>query len=173
MQVERIDTEAMVEELRDRMILQGTDVLKAVGFWNGHTEERFIDPSLLIDDEWEKDNRGKIITYLKGFLRIHHQMGYSYCRFDCNSGSRFDPNMGCAEQSDGIWIWPEGLVHYIEDHNIRLPPEFVDTMKRNDFKCVGDVGHGLIDYGFWEDWCNKAKGLGKWGWTSNTGSSMN
>ena len=156
-----------------RANLQDTDLLKAVGFWNGDSEERFVDPALLVDEEWEQENMDKIIAYLKGFKRINHQMGFSYCRFGCNGGSRFDPNMGTSEQTDGIWIWPEGLVHYVEDHNIRLPSEFIDTMKRNDFAVVHDVGNGMIDYGFWIDWCNKVKGLDKMGWMSKSDLSFN
>ena len=31
--------------------------------------------------------------------------------------------------SDGVWQWPEGLVHYVECHSLRLPDEFVATME--------------------------------------------
>lgn len=153
--------------------LTDAGVLKAIGFWNGYNENRFIDPSALVDEGWEDSNKGKIIAYLNGFPRINHQNGYSYCRFGCNEGSMFDPNMGCAERSDGIWVWPEGLVHYVDDHYIKLPSEFVDTMKSNDFKCVDDVGQGIVDYGFWEDWCNKVRGLGNLGWEPSSGYPFN
>ena len=35
-------------------------------------------------------------------------------------------DMGCRELSDGTYVWPEGLAHYVEEHNVRLPQQFVD-----------------------------------------------
>ena len=46
------------------------------------------------------------------------QMGYSLCRFcRCTNGS--------AALRDGAWIWPEGLAHYVDVHDVVLPAEFV------------------------------------------------
>jgi len=35
-------------------------------------------------------------------------------------------DMGTGEISDGTYVWPEGLAHYVEEHNVRLPQKFVD-----------------------------------------------
>lgn len=45
-------------------------------------------------------------------------MGYSPCRL-CGD------NDGALELSDGVFVWPEGLRHYVVDHGVRLPQEFV------------------------------------------------
>jgi hypothetical protein len=45
-------------------------------------------------------------------------MGYSTCRF-CGM------NNGAAEYTDGTYVWPEGLAHYVYDHAVRLPGELV------------------------------------------------
>jgi len=39
-------------------------------------------------------------------------------------------DMGELEMSDGIYVWPDGLAHYIEEHNVRLPEEFVAHVLR-------------------------------------------
>lgn len=44
--------------------------------------------------------------------------GFSSCRC-CNR-----PN-GSQEYKHGGFIWPEGLLHYVEDHNVILPEDFV------------------------------------------------
>lgn len=47
-----------------------------------------------------------------------YYMGYSPCRL-CGM------NNGALELSDGVYVWPEGLRHYVVDHDVRLPQEFV------------------------------------------------
>jgi len=36
--------------------------------------------------------------------------------------------------TDGEWVWPEGLSHYVEYHNLILPDEVVQTMRRNNYQ---------------------------------------
>ena len=45
-------------------------------------------------------------------------MGLSVCRV-CGASN------GYAEYSDGTYIWPSGLAHYVDQHDVRLPDEFV------------------------------------------------
>ena len=45
--------------------------------------------------------------------------GYSTCRF-CGKEN------GALEVSDGTWYWPDGLAHYLSEHDVRLPREFVE-----------------------------------------------
>lgn len=33
--------------------------------------------------------------------------------------------MGRTDVSDGTFVWPSGLAHYVERHDVRLPPWFV------------------------------------------------
>lgn len=35
--------------------------------------------------------------------------------------------------TDGVWIWPGRLWHYVRDHNVRLPDEFVTHMAEQSF----------------------------------------
>ena len=100
--------------------------LKEVGFWQGDDEPYTIDPHDLVDPSWEKSNRGKIIEYLKNGHVVDNYFGYSWCRFKCGID---DSSMGDADLTDGEWIWPEGLFHYIEKHNVKLPDEFIARMK--------------------------------------------
>lgn len=51
-------------------------------------------------------------------------MGYSYCRFqDCSAP---ETSMGTGQRTDGTWVWPEGFVHYVDAHDIALPPAFLE-----------------------------------------------
>lgn len=42
-----------------------------------------------------------------------------------NMASSSSLDMGSADLSDGTYLWPEGLAHYVEKHHVRLPAEFV------------------------------------------------
>jgi hypothetical protein len=33
-------------------------------------------------------------------------------------------------RTDGVYVWPEGLAHYVTDHHVHLPQKFVDTVVR-------------------------------------------
>jgi hypothetical protein len=48
--------------------------------------------------------------------------GFSRCRL-CG---REDETMGSCDLTDGVWVWPQGLTHYIEEHDIELPAAFLD-----------------------------------------------
>lgn len=45
-------------------------------------------------------------------------MGSSRCRI-CSCLN------GCRDLTDGYYLWPEGLAHYVLDHSVRLPTEFL------------------------------------------------
>lgn len=34
-------------------------------------------------------------------------------------------NNGAVEYTDGTYVWPEGLAHYIYDHGVRLPEDLI------------------------------------------------
>jgi hypothetical protein len=33
---------------------------------------------------------------------------------------------GCAELTDGVYLWPEGLAHYVLEHSVKLPDDVLD-----------------------------------------------
>ena len=117
-------------------------------------------PHDLVMEGWEKDRLLSILTYLRSGHKLNAQLGYSYCRFRCGIPRRA---MGDAELTDGLYVWPEGLVHYVEVHAVRLPPFFVDHMAENGFRVP--PGYGRLkfgssgwDQGMWVNWCNSLRG---------------
>ena len=61
--------------------------------------------------------------------------GMSYCRFGCGWN-------GAAERSDGVWVWPDGLAHYVERHHVMLPQAFVAHMRITQAHLVRLIGDG-------------------------------
>ena len=44
-------------------------------------------------------------------------------------------NAGVAsEYTDGTWLWRGDLSYYVRNYNIKLPEEFLETMKKNNWK---------------------------------------
>jgi hypothetical protein len=38
--------------------------------------------------------------------------------------------MGCRDLTDGTWVWPEGLTHYVRVHHVALPASFLEHAAR-------------------------------------------
>ena len=77
-----------------------------------------------VDTSWNDAERNKVILYLLGSGREHASYrGPSRCRFcDKHNGSR--------EFTDGVYIWPSGLEHYLAKHGVKPPQEFIDHVIR-------------------------------------------
>jgi hypothetical protein len=96
----------------------------------------------------------RVVCYLRSGVPGDPRMGYSWCRFRCGIS---DAEMGCSEQTDGYWIWPDGLAHYVEAHGVLMPDEVIVTMRANDWMPPRELPHlaGMtweLDNTFWEEW---------------------
>jgi hypothetical protein len=142
-------------------------------------------PRLFVDSSWEAEDKPKIVKYLRSGVRWNAFMGHSYCRFE---GGPPDKEMGSADLTDGVWLWPEGLHVYVERYHVRLPDEFVEHMRRNGFRIPAGlstpfwhavqrmppalrsklqipegisnqpVPEHVEDMSFWEEWCSREAG---------------
>jgi hypothetical protein len=94
--------------------------LSLIGDWRaeGDSTADFPDPHDWVDTEWDEDERHATWFYFATGTLLRTFMGYSPCRF-CGM------NNGAVEYTDGTYVWPEGLAHYIYDHAVRLPEELV------------------------------------------------
>ena len=139
------------------------ELLKAVGYWrpNDGSEwgcaSELPDPRWLVRRGWRTRERGRILAYLRSGHEYERYAGYSYCRFWlCWTPPR---RMGDSDLTDGVWVWPQGLAHYVQRHHVCLPEAFVDTMQANGWQVPGNVtargperGDLLFDRSFWVAW---------------------
>lgn len=51
-------------------------------------------------------------------------LGWSDCRI-CGGMN------GTSELSDAVFLWPNGLPHYLREHDVRLPRRFVAHVRRS------------------------------------------
>jgi len=91
--------------------------LRKIGYWASPDEPELPDPHDYIDVDMPKDVRYTLWGYLLTGTRAPWAcMGPSMCRI-CGS-------VNCSgEFTDGVFLWPEGLAHYVFEHHVRLPDE--------------------------------------------------
>jgi hypothetical protein len=104
-----------------------TKPFKAIGYW--FTElapSEYPRPQALVG-RWTPAQRAAVVKHLHSGVVFERYRGFSYCRFGCGIEPR---ELGNCDLFDGTWVWPSGLAHYVEAHNVRLPDEFVEHVKR-------------------------------------------
>lgn len=81
-----------------------------------------------------------LLRGLRNYSIVHlhsHELGYSSCRL-CK---RCDKEMGCCDMTDGVYVFPEGLLHYIACHSVRPPnSSFVTSIVAKQKAMGGDLG---------------------------------
>lgn len=97
-----------------------TSWYKKFGFWNDDELklESWIAPS------WGPADRIDLIEYVK---RSPVVMAGSAPNYACEICRKSLP--AAEYQSDGEWFWPLGLGHYLEEHQVRLPDDFVARIR--------------------------------------------
>jgi hypothetical protein len=99
---------------------QGAVHVELIGYWQSTLEPHWPDPRDFVDTSWDESDRARVAQYLqRGGIEIWGQCGMSQCRF-CGASN------GSGERSDGVYLWPEGLAHYIRVHNVRLPAVVIE-----------------------------------------------
>ena len=112
--------------------------LRLIGYWRSETGPDWPDPKAFVDPTWGSDERDDVASYLHAGTIARLFMGWSYCRF-CGEQN------GDLEFSDGVYLWPEGLAHYVTDHQVRLPSEFVE----HAVSCLARLEAADIDRTWW------------------------
>jgi hypothetical protein len=167
-------------------------ILKLIGYWaplshsySGHRayaqkQPPWPDIRRAVRVGWRATERDQLAAYLRNGHRCNGALGFSACRFECRVTYSI---LGSGELTDGEWIWPEGLPHYVERHGVMLPGEFVASASAQAWKVppidevgakvpsalyysglrgwmaqdgIGTSGQWKVDYSFWLEW---AKGL--------------
>jgi hypothetical protein len=124
-------------------------MLKAIGFWITSLKDEMLPAPQELVGSIATDVRTRIADYLEAGARFTQYRGYSWCRFVCGVEHS---SMGSWDLTDGTWVWPEGLTHYVREHGIVLPQEFIThamgQVVRSHPEPTVDV-----DTDYWVQWC--------------------
>lgn len=99
--------------------------LLLIGYWKASLNDEYPFPQQA-EADLPADTRSAVISHLEAREPLEQYRGYSYCRYGCPGHN------GSAELSDGVFIWPDGLAHYVREHGVSLPPEFVAHATSSD-----------------------------------------
>jgi hypothetical protein len=105
------------------------NTLTLIGYWRDDDEHDWPDARDFVDESWDARERERVASYLKSGTVPWIEAGYSRCRL-CGKLN------GLAEFTDGVFVWPEGLSHYVADHSVRLPVRVVEHIltRLDDFE---------------------------------------
>jgi hypothetical protein len=103
---------------------------KYFGFWGAADGDGKL-PSVFscVDAEWLPADRNQLIEYL------------SQCPVAAAAASLRTPCLICGTplcsssyQSDNQWLWPEDLMHYVIEHNVKLPDALSEHIREAKYK---------------------------------------
>lgn len=92
---------------------------------------RWPDAVKFVDGSGDEETRRRTTRHLGAGALVNQYRGISRCRF-------LREDNGSAEMTDGTYCWPEGLAHYVRQHDVRLPEEF-----QRHVEAAAGVTHGL------------------------------
>jgi hypothetical protein len=102
--------------------------LRYIGYWYRVKGDGRADPADYIDEGWDEGERELVASYVSDgeLMTLASWRGYSWCRFKCGKGVE-----GTRCLTDGKYAWPEGFAHYIREHSVRPPAEFIEHVKES------------------------------------------
>jgi len=125
--------------------------MKLIGYWIRSLRDEEFPPPQELTTNYAPAVRERVANYLDAGAEFEVYRGISWCRFYCDH-----PNMGCRERTDGEWVWPETLSHYVRDHYVKLPDEFIECacskLPKLDLLEERWQDHS-VDQSFWISWC--------------------
>ncbi len=101
------------------------------GLWKNAESDPFEVPLFrdVVDPGWNPHDLTKMLTYLRE------------CPVALASGAKPAPcpicgetlnDLGC-QRSDGTWVWPASLEHYVSRHHVRLPDRMVEHIRSRGY----------------------------------------
>jgi hypothetical protein len=131
--------------------------LKLIGYWRSAFAPQWPDPGAFVDPAWNTELRAHVVEYLYAGLVPWVSPGHSWCRFWCPGFG--EGGLGSVERTDGEFLWPSGLAHYVRRHDVRLPDEFVAAITDRHVPAL-DPDQSWIDVPIDTDWWRSQRGFG-------------
>jgi hypothetical protein len=86
----------------------------------------------VVDKTWNPPDLDEIVNYLRQGQVIAAAPAFKpiVCPI-CGETIAYSAS---SQQSDGHWIWPSPLPHYVQFHNVRLPDRMVEQIRSNHYR---------------------------------------
>jgi hypothetical protein len=124
-----------------------------IGYWQGPlAQDGYPDVRDFIDVGVAAERRAELSTYLRSGTTFVASAGFSVCRI-CGVDN------GSTELTDGEnFVWPQGLAHYVEMHDVWLPDDVAAAAGRGPARPVDllmfeqaliETGELVVDDQWW------------------------
>lgn len=128
--------------------------LEVLGHWFRPQAPSALPRPQLLVGTWDPAARAAVVRHLRAGKTLVTFPEPSFCRFDCG-----EVVMGTRDLTDGRFVWPEGLPHYVERHDVLLPEHFVaHAVAANGIVApfrLPKPTFGLYDLGPWQRWAHE------------------
>ena len=105
--------------------------LKRVGFWRSDEKPELPHPADFVDPAWRASEGEQVLLYLEEAYGLpYFPLGWSWCRLGCPG---IPNDIGTNDLTDGTYLFPEGLAHYVRLHGVRPPTEFLEHLRANNY----------------------------------------
>ena len=125
--------------------------LEILGWWCNEAARTGLPRPQWLVSPMPVPQRTMLLAYLRAGTTLVRYPEASFCRFACS-----EQVMGRIDQTDGTFVWPDGLAHYLERHDVRLPDHFTNHVAATGGVIVPfvlpKVRFGLFDVAPWLSW---------------------
>jgi hypothetical protein len=111
-------------------------MLRLIGYWDDR-----LHVCDFVRSDADPAAQRMVVAYLRSGTVVAVSAGFSVCRI-CRIRN------GSSELTDGDFVWPEGLAHYVEEHGVQLPPEVIAAAERGPAAPV-EVAQADVDTEWW------------------------
>ena len=111
--------------------------LKRFGFFDSVSLEQRKAQLVQLIGENEHAQKASVLRYLRGGEQLMLVAGIVRDPLDPNRPIIGSPHI----LTDGTWAWSADVTYYVEKYNLRLPEEFLESMKANGWRVpkVADI----------------------------------
>ena len=127
--------------------------LVEIGYWSTPWDPGRPHPDAFLDPDWSQEERQQVLRYLAEGIPLPWDQGPVETCMYCGAV------LVVEELTDGTYVWPMGLMHYVLEHYVRLPGLFVLHVQRTRApKLPGSPEMFLEDGPRDADWWNALSG---------------
>ena len=125
-----------------------------IGYWSTAWDPERPHPDAFLDPDWSQTEREQVLRYLADGLELPWDGGPVETCVYCGAV------LVVEELTDGTYVWPTGLVHYVREHYVRLPGLFVLHVQRTRASRAPDSADTFVEVGRRDtDWWNTLSGI--------------
>lgn len=104
--------------------------MKTFGYWRDLRQPKLWfapHPKKYVDTSWDENERRIVAEYLDKCPRIVVVVMDTQCKI-CGK------YLPLGHVTDRTWVWPISLAHYVREHSVRPPQDFLLNIRRNQFQ---------------------------------------